>query len=1661
MENKERTVALYKYVKELCALKYKAVTDIKNQFWHCFLNDIPDDPDNIEIYYRDRVDEETNSSTVLLSVKKPEFKPCPVPPEILIEWLEPGWDRHTNEVHHKNSLTSNHIAANNSIMINAGTNRFEDSEKRVIAYNKWSESRNIWAEQQSSIIRTRRFFANLFQIYTDLERDSETLELMVGDGIIHTSGNAAINHPILLKRIKFDFDAQNNILSIHDTDTEPEIYTILLQDMQNINHGSVKQLTENLQENFYHPLDRNDSPDYLKILTHSLCSNSIFIADANEIDHNGESLICQVNPVYFVRKRIDGILKAIDRIIANIEDTAYIPGHLLDLVGGGTIEIPADNHEPTIDEQLASLSGESVSILLSKEANREQLEIAERIEQYNAVLVQGPPGTGKTHTIANLLGHFLAQGKSVLVTSHTKKALSVLKEKIPDEIKNLCVSVLDDTNVDMVRSVDGISEYLSKFTSNELKKKVESANRERSGIIRQLAEVRKKLFAIRCKEFEPIVYNGESYSPAQAAKFVYEKADELAYIPGSVQLYHPLPIQTNELMQLYRSNAAISEVEEKELECDIPDPRFLPTPSEFTSYIEKETQNQATIKRIGAELSLELSLDFQYKSILIINESKSKWFAKNLSVDILDHLSQFISSFKSIDGWMIYAAVDGHRNGGYRERWTRLVASIEDTAAFADSIVANILGKEISISETIELSELQPQIKKLTEIFQKKGKVSKLDLLLNKQLDLVLSGVKINNRALLSAKDSQLVDDYLTLIGKRNDTALLWNELVAKHGLPEFSSLGQVPEQIGIQLIPAVNRYLDWYKNDYSFLNELLDNSGLNKELIFAFSDLDSDIIRTEIALRAVHEIIPLHIAIARCFLDLSANADRKNRVSNEMILGQRKGSATCIAVADAIQNNNCELYEQTYTKICDLFPKYSLKKIRLEALNAIEKIAPIWADAIRNRQGIHGETTCPQTIEDAWKWKQFVCIIENITSEPFEELQNRAISIGKKLRDVTSKVAANSAWFHLVVRTERNIDMKQALHGWKLTVKKIGKGTGKNAPALKRQARDLMAKCQVAVPAWIMTVNKALDSLDPSKNSFDIIIIDEASQSDVSSLGILYMAKKVIIVGDDKQVSPMAVGVDLDKMNALREMHIKDAIPNWHLYDAKTSIYDIASTTFQPLMLREHFRCVPEIIGYSNKLSYDFKIKPLRDASTSKISPPIVKFRVEDGQRDGRQKTNNKEANTVVAFMMACMEQKEYDGMTFGAISLLGDEQAVKMQQIILQKIEPSIIDQRQILCGNASHFQGDERDVVFLSLVDSNEGDGPLSKAGEGADQSRKQRYNVAASRARDQLWVVHSLDYTRDLQNGDLRRDLLEYADNPKAYDQLAVAVQVQSESPFEEAVGKSLVAAGYHIVQQWQVGAYRIDMVVLYKGKKLAIECDGDRFHNGDEKIRADMERQAILERIGWRFIRVRGSEYFRNPEKTMNRIYHELNEFGISPENVVEPQVHVDSSELLSRVKIRAAQILDEWLTEKEGDEPFATSFPTVSRKPFNGFKKDPPVETPIACAPLIKQPNKQQAGDDRLMGSSVQNLKPPERIIPENPKIKNNEPKMSSDSLVDSLKKSGVKYIDKRNNDGALWILGGHELDTLVREYKKQGVIFTFKQGGGKATGHKDAWWTK
>jgi len=391
-------------------------------------------------------------------------------------------------------------------------------------------------------------------------------------------------------------------------------------------------------------------------------------------------------------------------------------------------------------------------------------------------------------------------------------------------------------------------------------------------------------------------------------------------------------------------------------------------------------------------------------------------------------------------------------------------------------------------------------------------------------------------------------------------------------------------------------------------------------------------------------------------------------------------------------------------------------------------------------------------------------------------------------------------------------------------------------------------------------------------------VIVDEASQADVTGLLACYLGDQIAIVGDHEQVSPSAVGQNLDEITSLIEQYLV-GIPNSILYDGKTSIYHLARQAFGGTIgLREHFRCVPDIIEFSNYLSYGGEIRPLRDPRTAPI-PHVIEYVVPPGLGSvrGDNKTNEAEARIIAALSAAAIEDDSYRGKTMGAITLLGEEQAWMILEKLRQLVRTEELERRHFVAGNSAQFQGDERHVIWLSMVDTPK-DGPLPIR---QTVEFKQRFNVAASRAKDQLWLVHSLDPGRDLQYGDLRRQLIEHVRDPGSKRRTILQAQLRAESEFEKDVIQRLISAGYEVQPQVWAGYHRIDIVVSDEAGQVAIECDGDRYHPFD-KIPEDMARQAILERAGWRFIRIRGTRFYRDPDGAMEWVACELQRLGVRP-----------------------------------------------------------------------------------------------------------------------------------------------------------------------------------
>ena len=758
------------------------------------------------------------------------------------------------------------------------------------------------------------------------------------------------------------------------------------------------------------------------------------------------------------------------------------------------------------------------------------------------------------------------------------------------------------------------------------------------------------------------------------------------------------------------------------------------------------------------------------------------------------------------------------------------------------------------------------------------------------------------------------------------------------------------------------------------------------------------------------------------------------------------------------------QTYRDQYDRlqwICEIRPTVGR---RFEQLNQLSQIAPEWAQAIRQREGIHGATIVPRDVVQAWKYKQCQAIVEYADRANSSNPQKVISELGRRYRDTTAKLAGEMAWLKIHRDLESDTELKVALNGWKQTVARIGKGTGKKASRYRSEARALMAKCQRAVPAWIMPIGQALDSFGPANNLFDIVIIDEASQADMTALAITYLAKKVIVVGDDKQVSPLSVGAKDATADGLAASYIEGkGIPNAHLYRAKTSLYEIAQQGFSPIMLTEHFRCVPDIIGFSNGLSYGGKIKALRDADAGGLMPALVPFRVESGMRAGKAKINRQEAKAAVAIIRACLGQPEYENKTFGVLSLLGEEQADLIRNELLKEIDPAEFEKHEIICGNAAGFQGDERDVMILSMVDSNESETPLKRRSDSSNDTFKKRYNVAASRAKDQMWLVYSLDPARDLKDDDLRRQLIEYMLDPHSLDAEIDEAQEKAESDFELQVCSELSKRGYQYEQQKEVGSYRIDIVVQSDHHNVAIECDGDRWHSTEGQIISDMERQTILERVGWDFIRIRGSEFYSDRDATMGRVVAELASYGIEPGRQL-PTVARDTSELLERVLEEVRDLFDDEVNEETLESTGARDSATAAALQEQELTYEPDVLSKdgnakeahadpgdladaAGCSDMIESADASEQ-PQRASEQGKQTIEQPEQAAVD--ESHNGNP-------LTALKKRGYQ-VYKAEQTGAFWVLGDLSVRTSIKDicasfdydcdYRSEGSVVTGGRSG-------------
>jgi hypothetical protein len=440
-----------------------------------------------------------------------------------------------------------------------------------------------------------------------------------------------------------------------------------------------------------------------------------------------------------------------------------------------------------------------------------------------------------------------------------------------------------------------------------------------------------------------------------------------------------------------------------------------------------------------------------------------------------------------------------------------------------------------------------------------------------------------------------------------------------------------------------------------------------------------------------------------------------------------------------------------------------------------------------------------------------------------------------------------------------------------------------KNAGSMVQRIKPVMLMSPISVAQFI----------PPGAVNFDLLVIDEASQiRPEDALGVIARAKQIVVVGDQKQLPPTSF---FDRLvdDAEEDDEENGGMIGANAADMESILSLCDARGLRSRMLEWHYRSRdPSLIQVSNAEFYDDNL----------VLPPSplqlddnygLKFRrvpgvyARGGNGLGRQGTNKIEAQEVVKAVAS--HAQNWPDLSLGIVTF-SKAQADMMTEILeLERRKDPILDAflregqtEDIFVKNIENVQGDERDVIFISV-----GYGPQEPNGRLASMSfgpvngegGERRLNVLFSRARVRCEVFASFD-PGDIDPSRTSRDgprvlkrFLEFAKSGQMEERISTGLE--ADSPFEEDVGRVIEGLGYLADPQVGTAGFRIDLGVRHPEKPgqylLAVECDGAAYHSALWARERDRLRQEVLENLGWTFHRIWSTDWFHNREREITRL----------------------------------------------------------------------------------------------------------------------------------------------------------------------------------------------
>ncbi|HEY0933172.1 MAG TPA: AAA domain-containing protein, partial [Trebonia sp.] len=674
-----------------------------------------------------------------------------------------------------------------------------------------------WAGRARAAHQARELYEGLFELRQRLQRDSALIELVWGCGILSwNTGDERIVHPLITTQVQISFDADTGAISVvPEAMVQHHLEIDMLQGLGLSGFDLLVDARERFRAGPVGPFDPELRLQYEKLLA--------------PLGHDAALVDAVVPPPPASAPKITATWVLMVRRRATMYRRFFTDLH--DALDSGALEVAAPLVAVVADEpgQLERMSleaegeswrGTAERLLMPLPSNPEQEKVALRLAEHRGVTVQGPPGTGKTHTIANLICHLVGHGKRVLVTSQKEQALAVLRDKIPESVRDLSVAVLGSSSASigqLEQSVRAIYENAVGLDRADARQRISELDTDLTEAQRETGRLRNRIAASVARERDSFTLGEVTHTPSTLGRWVAEQEARLGFIPDEIPVAAACPLGAAETADLFRLAQAVPVADRAAARLRLPLPAELPASAELATLLADLADVRDRLAGTESAIVDRLALER-----LTPEELSALTSAVEQAAQRLEQLEQ---------PWL--AAVRAElRNPSFGITWRAQLKAvsegIEELAAGRNRLIGHrveLPGDDAGLQETpVPGKELLGQ---LTEIRDRLAQGRGVSKTFHRDLYRVREACRVDEEPPRTADDAELCLLEARSRRRRQETVRRWNDTVSRVGGPVLAAPADNPEYELAGPVANLRAASSWEDGEWRTLRGRLVKAGV------------------------------------------------------------------------------------------------------------------------------------------------------------------------------------------------------------------------------------------------------------------------------------------------------------------------------------------------------------------------------------------------------------------------------------------------------------------------------------------------------------------------------------------------------------------------------------------------------------------------------------------------------------------------------------------------------------------------------------------------------------------------------------------------------------------------------------------------------------------